>query len=47
MNVLMNQDLLDLYQEGMSKKYREVERNRVLFEGFIRTIDNTHYGYKK
>lgn len=27
MNVLMNQDLLDLYQNGKSRRYREVERN--------------------
>ena len=39
MDVLMNQDLLDLYQKGKSKKYREVERNRELMEGFIRAVD--------
>ena len=39
MNVLMNQDLLDLYQNGQSKRYKEVERNRELLEGFIRAVN--------
>ena len=39
MNVLMTQDLLDLYQNGKSKKYKEVERNKELFEGFIRAVN--------
>ena len=39
MNVLMNQDLLDLYQNGKSRRYREVERNSELMEGFIRAVN--------
>ena len=39
MNVLMNQDLLDLYQNGKCKSYKEVERSRELLEGFIRAVD--------
>ena len=38
MNVLMDQDLLDLYQDGKSKKYKEIERNRELLGGFIRAV---------
>ena len=32
MNVLMNQELLDLYKSGKSKRYQDVERNRELME---------------
>ena len=39
MNVLMNQDLLDLYQNGKSRRYKEVERNSELMEGFIRAVN--------
>lgn len=39
MNVLMNQDLLDLYLNGKSKRYQDVERNRILLEGFIRAVN--------
>lgn len=39
MKVLMNQDLLDLYQSGRSKRYKEVERNHELMEGFIRAVN--------
>ena len=39
MNVLMNQDLLGLYQSGKSKRYQDVERNRELLEGFIRAVN--------
>ena len=39
MIVLMNQELLDLYQSGKSKRYQEVERNRELLEGFIRAVN--------
>ena len=39
MNVLMNQELLDLFQGGKSKKYQAVERNRELLEGFIRAVN--------
>ena len=35
----MNQDLLDLYQTGKSRKYKEVEKNRDLLEGFIRAVN--------
>ena len=38
MKVLMNRDLLELYQSGKSKRYREVERNCDLMEGFIRAV---------
>ena len=34
----MDQDLLDLYQDGKSKKYKEIERNRELLGGFIRAV---------
>ena len=39
MNVLMNQELLDLYQNGKSKRYQEVERNRELLQGFNRAVN--------
>ena len=39
MNVLMNQELLDLYKSGKSKRYQDVERNRELMEGFIRAVN--------
>ena len=39
MNVSMNQELLDLYQSGKSKRYQDVERNRELLEGFIRAVN--------
>ena len=39
MRVLMNQNLLDLYQTGKSRKYKEVEKNRDLLEGFIRAVN--------
>ena len=38
MRVLMNQDLLDLYQNGKSKRYKDVEKNRELMAGFIRAV---------
>ena len=38
MRVLMNQDLLELYQTGKSKRYREIERNRELLSGFIKAV---------
>ena len=38
MNVLMTEDLYELYQSGKSKKYKEVERNRELMDGFLRAI---------
>ena len=34
----MNQDLLDLYQNGKSKRYKDVEKNRELMAGFIRAV---------
>lgn len=39
MRVLMNEDLLDLYQKGKSRKYKQVERNYELLKGFIRAVD--------
>lgn len=39
MNVLMKEELLELYQKGKSKKYREIERNRELLVGFIRAVN--------
>ena len=39
MRVLMNQDLLELYQSSKSRRYREVERNRELMKGFIRVVN--------
>ena len=39
MNVLMNQELLDLYKSGKSKRYQDVERSRELMEGFIRAVN--------
>lgn len=38
MNVLMNEDLYELYLSGKSRKYKEVERNRELMDGFIRAV---------
>ena len=38
MDVLMDQELLDLYQSGKSKRYKEVERNRELLDGFKRAV---------
>ena len=38
MKVLMNHDLLDLYMNRKSKKYKEVEMNRELMDGFIRAV---------
>ena len=34
----MNQELLELYQNGKSKKYKDVERNNVLLKGFIAAV---------
>ena len=34
MRVLMNRDLLDLYESGRSKAYKDVARNSELMEGF-------------
>ena len=39
MDVWMNQDLLELYQSGKSKRYKEVERNRELLDGFTRAVN--------
>ena len=39
MRVLMNPDLRDLYQDGKSRRYREVERIRELMDGFIRAVN--------
>lgn len=38
MRVLMNRDLLDLYESGRSKEYKDVARNRELMEGFRRAV---------
>lgn len=38
MRVLMNQDLLELFQTGRSKRYREVARSRDLMVGFTRAV---------
>ena len=35
----MNQELLDLYETGKCRRYKEVERNPELLEGFIRAVD--------
>ena len=39
MRVLMNQDLLELYQTGKSNRYKDVARNRALMDGFIRAVN--------
>lgn len=39
MRVLMNQELLDLYETGKCRRYKEVERNPELLEGFIRAVE--------
>lgn len=38
MKVLMNRELLELFQTGRSRRYREVARNRELMAGFIRVV---------
>ena len=38
MRVLMNRDLLDLYESGRSRAYKEVARNSELMEGFRRAV---------
>jgi plasmid maintenance system killer protein len=38
MDVLMNQDLLELYQSGKNKRYKDGERNCELLDGFIRAV---------
>ena len=38
MNVLMNEDLYELYVSGRSRKYKEVERNHLLMESFVRAV---------
>lgn len=38
MKVVMNQEMLELYQNGKSKKYKDVERNNVLLKGFIAAV---------
>lgn len=38
MRVLMNRDLLDLYESGRSKEYKDVARNRELMGGFRRAV---------
>lgn len=38
MNVWMDSDLRELYENGTSKKYKEVERNRELMNGFLRAV---------
>ena len=38
MRVLMNRDLLDLYESGRSKAYKDVARNSELMEGFRRAV---------
>jgi len=38
MNVQMKEDLYELYLNGKSKKYKDVERNHALMEGFIRAV---------
>lgn len=39
MNVLMTDDLKELYLTGQSKVYRDVERNPELLKGFTRAVD--------
>jgi len=39
MNVLMANDLLDLYSSGYSIHYKEIARNPALLRGFIRIIE--------
>ena len=38
MRVLMNRDLLNLYESGSSKEYKDVARNSELLEGFRRAV---------
>ena len=35
----MSKDLLELYQGKHSKRYKDVERNHELMEGFIRAVN--------
>ena len=39
MNVLMTDDLKELYLTGKNKVYRDVERNPELLKGFTRAVD--------
>lgn len=39
MNVLMTEDLLDLYSNGYSNHYKEIAKNPVLLKGFIRIVE--------
>ena len=39
MNVLMPDDLLELYTTGYSKPYKEIVRNPRLYEGFHRAVE--------
>ena len=38
MNVLMKEDLYELYLTGKSRKYKDVERDHTLREGFFRAV---------
>ncbi len=38
MTVLMKEDLYELYVNGKSRNYKEVERNHALMEGFVRAV---------
>ena len=38
MNVLMSEDLLDLYEKGSSRRYKDVSRNPELMHGFLRAV---------
>ena len=38
MNVLMSEDLLELYETGSSRRYKDVSRNPELMRGFLRAV---------
>ena len=38
MNVLMSEDLLELYEKGSSRRYKDVSRNPELMHGFLRAV---------
>ena len=38
MNVLMSEDILELYEKGSSRRYKDVSRNPELMQGFLRAV---------
>ena len=39
MKIKMSDDLLELYTQGKSKRYRDVARNPVLYGGFVNAVN--------